>query len=751
LSQYLEHAGLQVIMKLQGLLREFSPKPFIPSLTAGLVVGTTLILFVTSLAALIFSGRLSPFVADGIGLLLFGSMILGLAVAFFNSLPGAVPVVQDSPAAIFALAAASIAAQVPAQAGPQQLYFTVVAAISFTTILSGLLFIAIARFGLSSFVRFVPYPVVGGFLAGTGWLLAQGALSVMSGLPMHLADLPRLFQSDILIRWLPGAVLAVLLVLLLRRIEHPLLMMGMLLGGMAVFYVILFATGTSVTQAAERGLLLGPFPPQSLWRPLQLSQLALVDWPLMLTQVGKLVTILLVSSISLLLNANALELATRRDIDINRELYAAGIGNLLGGLGGSPVGYQAISTTMLAHRMGGSNRITTLIVALLCGLALLFGASLLSFFPKAVIGGLLLYLGLTFLVEWVYDAWKRLPRTDYFLVLVILVIVSTLGFLQGVGAGILISVILFVINYSRLDFVKNTLTGLSYHSNTERPAEHRQLLLASGGQVHILRLQGYLFFGTAQNLLNRVRERLHDVEKHSLRFLILDFHHVAALDSSAVLGFVRLGQLAEVNRIHLVVTGLKPKIRERLAQGGLAEGQDSTFHVFSNLDYGMEWCEDQLLSEDSRSIPTGAASLHAQLEKVFPSPEKIERFMGYLEMMQVDRGHTLMRQGDPSSEMYFVDSGQVTAQLETGPGQAIRLASMGGGTVIGEMALYLQQRRTATVFVSEPGVVYRLTKSAMREMEQNHPEVAALLHEWMVRLLAQRLSDNNRTLEVLLD
>ena len=738
-------------MKSQGFLREFSPKLFVPSLTAGLVVGTTEILFATSLAALIFSGRLSPFVADGIGLVLFGCMVMGVAVAFFNSLPGAIPVVQDSPAAIFALAAASIAAQVPTQVAPQQIYFTVVAAISITTILSGLLFIAIGRFGLSSFVRFVPYPVVGGFLAGTGWLLVLGALSVMSDLPMRLADFPHLFQSDILIRWLPGAVLAVLILLILRRIEHPLLMVGMLLGGIAVFYLILFATGTSVAEAAARGLLLGPFPSQSLWKPLQLSRLALVDWPLVLTQTGKLVTILLVSSISLLLNANALELATRRDIDLNRELFAAGIGNILGGLGGSPVGYQAISTSTLAYRMGGGSRLTTLIIALLSGLALLFGASLLSFFPKAVIGGLLLYLGLAFLVEWVYDAWRRLPHTDYFLVLTILIIVGAVGFLQGVGAGIIIAVILFVVNYSRLNFVKNTLTGLSYHSNTDRPAEHMELLHATGGQIHILRLQGYLFFGTAQNLLNRVRERLNDPQGPPLRFLILDFHHVAALDSSAVLGFVRLQQLAEANQIHLIVTDLMPKSRERLAQGGLVEGQDAYFHVFSNLDYGMEWCENHLLSEDTRSILTRAATLHAQLKKVFPSPEKIARFMKYLERMQVGKGYILMSQGDPSNEMYFVDSGQVTAQLEVHPGQDIRLRSMGGGTVIGEMGLYLKQSRTATVFTTRPSVVYRLTESAMQEMEQNHPDIAALLHEWMVRLLAQRLSNNNRTLEVLLD
>jgi SulP family sulfate permease len=567
---------------------------------------------------------------------------------------------------------------------------------------------------------------------------------------MHLSDLPRLFKSDILIQWVPGAILAVILLLLLRRFQHPLLMVGVLLSGTAIFYLVLFATNTSVAEAASRGLLLGPFPPQSLWRPLQPSQLAFIDWDVVLTQAGKLVTILMVSSIALLLNASALELATRRDIDINRELFAAGIGNILAGLGGSPVGYQTISSTTLVYQMGAGSRITSLIVAVMSGAALFFGASLLSFFPKAVIGALLLYLGLAFLVEWVFDAWRRLPRTDYFMVLAILAIVGTVGFLQGVGAGIIIAVVLFAVNYSRVDFVKDTLNGLTYHSNMERPIEHQQLLRDTGGQIHILRLQGYLFFGTTENLLNRIRDRLRDAGQTPLKFLVLDFHHVAALDSSAVLGFTRLQQLAELNRMHLIVSDVKPAILRRLNQGGLVEGEDASFHVFPTLDYGMEWCEDQLLAQGGGSAIIHAATLQAQLKKVFSTPEQIEGFMNYLDRVELDQDHILMRQGDPPEAMYFLDSGQVTTQLMLENKPPMRLRSMGGGTVIGEVGLYLKQIRNATVYTSKPSVVYRLSEASLRAMEAQEPEVAAALHQWMVRLLAQRLSENNQTLQVLL-
>ena len=737
-------------MKFQRFFRDFNPRPLFPNLTAGLVIGISEVFFCTSLATLIFSGRLSPFVADGIGLALFGGMVIGLAVAFLNSLPAAIPVVQDSPAAIFALAAAAIVALMPPGAAPNQLYFTVVAAISFTTILAGLLFIIVGRFGLSSFVRFVPYPVVGGFLAGTGWLLAQGAMIVLSGLPMRVSDLPRLFESGILIQWLPGAVLALLLLLLLRRFQHPLLMVGLLLGASLLFYVVIFLLRLPVAEAAARGLLLGPFPAQSLWRPLQPSQFAFVDWGVLFTQAGKLVSILMLSAIALLLNSSALELAVRKDIDLDRELVAAGVGNLLAGLGGSPVGYQAISTSALAYQMSAPSRLTALLVALMNGAALFFGASLLAFVPKAVIGGLLLYLGLSFLTEWVYDAWRRLPRMDYFLVLLILIIVGAVGFLQGVGAGIIIAVVLFAVNYSRVDFVKDTLTGATYQSNMERPGEHRQLLRESGGRIHVLRLQGYLFFGTTQGLLNRIRLRLNDPAQPPLQYILLDFHRVAALDSSAVLGFVRMQQLAEAHQVHLVFADVSPGILNRLRQGGLVQAGNPFFHVLPDLDYGMEWCEDSLLAGEASSLVTQAASLQAQLKKAFPSPEQIDGFMKYLERVELEQDHILINQGDPPEAMYFLDSGQVTTRLIMEKGQAMRLRSMSAGTVIGEIGMYLGDIRTATVVTSKPSVVYRLSRTSLRRMQVESPELAASLHQWMVRLLAQRLSENNRTLEVLL-
>jgi len=736
---------------MKNYLREFIPNQPVSTVVTGLIIGLTSIFYHISIASLIFSGDLSSFLSDGIGLILFGGAMVGLVVALFGSMPGTVPVIQDSPAAVFAIAASAVVLYMQSTVSTGNVYFTVVAALSFTAILTGIIFLLVGRFGLSSFVRFMPYPVVGGFLAGTGWLLFKGAMSVMSGLAMKISDLPRLLDGRQLIQWLPGALFGLILILTTRRFRHPLLMPVFLLAGIVLFYGVLYGAGISVGEASSRGLLLGPFPDKALWRPLQLSALSMVDWQAILPQTGKLISIMALSTIALLLNANGLELAIRKDIDLNRELMAAGLGNLLGGLGGSPVGYQTIGLSTLAHRMGGGSRLTTLISTALLSAALFFGATVLSYFPKALLGGLLFYLGMSFLVEWVYDAARSLPLLDYLLVLVILVIVAAVGFLEGVIVGTIFAVILFVVNYSRVEIIKDVLTGTSYRSRKERPVEHRRLLDDMGGGILILRLQGYLFFGTAQGLLNRFRARIHDPKEHRLRFLILDFQHVSALDTSAVVSFTRMYQLAESNQIYLAASALSPKIQELLKQGGLIEGEDRNFKIFPSMDYGAEWCENRILSEDSRSVIIKAATLQAQLKKVFSNAEQIERFMKYLERLEIEAGHELINQGDLADALYLVDTGQVSAQLEVEPAKFVRLRSMGGGTVVGEVGLYLKEKRTASIFTDTHSVVYRLSERSLAQMEQDDPQVASIFHHWMVRMLSERLANNNRTLEALLN
>jgi SulP family sulfate permease len=738
-------------MRVKNIIDEFQPKKLFSSLTAGLIVGVTDVSLEISLAALIFSGVLAPFVGQGIGFILFGAFAVLLIGAITSPIPGTMNVPQDTPAAILALVAAGVASKM-SDAPLESTFITVVAAIILTTLATGLLFLVFGRFKLSGFARFIPYPVVGGFLAGTGWLLAKGGLSVMADLPITLTNFPHLFRTDILVHWIPGLVFALTLLLILRRSSHFLVIPGMLVLAIGFFYVVLSLAGISTAEAAANGWLLGPFDQEALFQPLTLSSLAQVNLTAIISQVDKIGAIIVLSLISLLLNASALEIAVKEDIDLNKELKSAGLANVIAGFFGSPVGYQALSLTVLTHRLNAKTRLAGIIAAFVCGGALLFGASTLSYFPKPILGGILLFLGLSFLVEWVIDARTSLPRIDYLLVLMILVAIASIGFLEGIAVGVLAAVVMFVVSYSQINAVKNTLSGETYRSKVERPLLHRQTLQEKGGQIFILRMQGFIFFGTAQKLLDQIRERLNNQNLPRLHYVIMDFRQVVLIDSSAVFSITRMKQLAEAQNIQMVWTNLSASIVHLLQRGGLVDEAHDSFMILPTLDHGLEWCENQILTAHGEADLTGfIEKIEKQIKRAIPDLQDIKMMLKYLERMDVKEGDYLMHQGDQPDEMYFIEAGLITAQLELPDGKLMRLRSMRGGTTVGEMGMYLESTRTASVVADRASVVYRLSRSSLKEMEKKDPEVAALLHHWIARLLAERLADNNRTIEALLN
>ena len=126
------------------------------SLTAGIVIGIVEIVLASSFAALIFGGALSVHLADGVGLYLVGAaLILGI-LAWTAGRRGVVGSVQDGPAVILAVVAASLATRVSGD--PQRVFLTVVAAVVVASVLTGVVCLLLGAFRLGNIVRFVPYP-----------------------------------------------------------------------------------------------------------------------------------------------------------------------------------------------------------------------------------------------------------------------------------------------------------------------------------------------------------------------------------------------------------------------------------------------------------------------------------------------------------------------------------------------------------------------------------------------------------------
>ncbi len=732
------------------ILEALVPSRLVPTVTAAVVVGVLEVVIAISFAALIFSGLLADRVSAGIGISLFAAAVFLVMISLLSSQPGTVGSVQDTAAAVLALLAASIAAEIPDE---DTRFYTAVVAIGLTSVLAGGLYFVLGTLRLGDLVRFVPYPVVGGFLAGTGWLLLTGGMGVVTQESLTLTNLTSYARGAPLGKWMAGLTFAVLLLVLTRRYRHFALIPGLILGAIGLFYVVALGAGASRRELEGEGWLLGPFPGGALWEPWAITGLPQADWQAIFGQAGNVATILILGLLALLLNASGIELALNRDADLNRELRAAGVANAAAGAGGGMLGFHALSLTALAQRTGAVNRVVGVLAAVICLAALFFGAAVLSFFPRPVLGGLLVFLGLSFLVEWVYDAWSRLSRAEYVVVLLILVVVAAIGFLEGVALGIVVAVVLFVVSYSRTDIVRHTLSGTSYQSTVERSGAERELLRERGDEIHVMELQGYIFFGTSKSMLDRIAARAADPHLPPLRFLVLDFRRVTGIDSSALLGFSKARNLARVQGFGLVLTTLPAELPERLEREGVAEDDEGLVRMFPNLDHGMEWCEDELLQASGSAAAAAGeqAPLFDELQDAAGRPLDPARLIAYLTREEVPAGHHVIRQGDRADEIYFLESGRLTARVDVAGEPVTRLRTMGAGTIVGELPLYLGSVRSASVVSDLPSTLYRLTLADFRRMEHEEPELAAALHRMFAKLMARRLTDSLQAARALLD
>ncbi|MFI5252322.1 MAG: SulP family inorganic anion transporter [Bacteroidota bacterium] len=719
-------------------------KKILPIISTGLVIGVITVILCFSFASLIFGEQLPMFVSSGAGLMLATAIVIGLIGSLTSSFPSAIYIPQDRIVPLFAIMASAIITALPV-ASPEEKFYTVLTAIFIATCLTGITFLLIGAYNLSGIMRYIPYPVMGGFLAGSGWLLLKGSLPLLTGLPMDKWNFFILLEETSLLRWLPGLLGALLLYVIMRRSRNPILMPVIIVGTLALFYLGIWFKGYSVDHAMKSGWLIGYFPVQSMVKWEVGNAFANSVWHVIGLQAAHMFTIITVSVASLLLSVSVLELEGKDDLNYNRELRWVGIANILSGMAGGVIGFHSLSLTELNLQMGIRSRMTGIIAACVSLAVLITGASYLAYIPYCILGSLLFYLGLTFLIEWLYDAWFRIPLSDYLVILLILVTIGIFGYILGVAVGILTAMVLFAIQYSRINVVRASFTGTQLQSNVDRTFEAQHILADEGKKISILKLQGYLFFGTANDILESLKQVLQSHADYHTKYVVLDFGKVDGLDSSAIVAFTKMRNLSERYQFHLMLAGMNSQIEKQLRHDRIiSEAMDSP-SVFSDMDHALEWCEDALL-ETASSSQQFSSTIKDQIREIFRGAIEAEALLPFLERKEIPKGEYIIRQGLYTQDIFILESGTITVELEIEKEKSIRIRRMGPGAIVGEMALYIKGKRTASVIAAEPCVIYLLTEESLRKMTQNNPPLTLIFHEQLATILAERLASANLTL-----
>jgi len=705
---------------------------------AGLLIGAIEALLAVALAAFVFIGLIGDYIADGIVIYLAAAAVTLAVFAWRLGSRGVVGGLRETTAAVLSIVAFNTA--VTAYGGPERSFLSVVAVTLVITLLTAAAFLALGVYRRGNLIRFIPYPVVGGFLAGIGWLLLKGGVYVAGGVEPVWRSFGDLTEWSALQQWLPAIGFGLLLFVAVRVFKHPLVIPIGIAVGFVAFGLGLLISQNSFQDARSFGwLVYGPFDDPQRWQPWTLRAITGADWSAVLGQWAGIIAAVLVAVIAILFTVSGGELVLRRDLDTNEELRDAGLVNVISGVIGGIPGFHTLSMTALAHRMRVNARVAGLVAAAVPLAAVIVGASVIDRIPRMIVGGVLVFLGLSFIVEWVWDRRKVLPPLEYGVMLVILAVIVGKGFLPGVLVGLVLAVVLFAVSYGRIELVREVAFGEIYHSNVDRPAEQRAVLRQMANEVEILRVNGFVFFGSANGLLERIRKR---AEGAAPRFMVIDLRRVTGVDSSAVVSFVKVEHLAEAHGFEVVLTGASDAVRRQLARGGMVESDAVRFEP--DLDRGLQRCEEGLL----------AAEVGREPEPVSPDGDKARIPAGldpYLERIELAEGTTLLHQDEAPGDVFVLESGRLRVETETAEGTRMRLRTLRPGEVVGEIALYTGVPRTADVVTETPAVVLRLSARSIARVEASEPELAARLHRWLAWTLADRLGDTLRTFDSMMD
>ena len=699
--------------------------------------------FGLSYALLIFSGPLSPYLSYGVAATFISSAVLAVVLALGSSLPFAVGGVDTSTAAITGILASSLVERMIAVDPSAPLLAPVLITIALSAITTGIVLCGFGVTRMGRAIRYVPYPVVGGFLGATGCLIILGAIQVITGQRFQFAALGRFANMLVLSELGAACALAVILYLTWHRSRNPFGLPLILIGGVIAAHAVFWIAGISLAEAQAWGWTFQAPPQVTFMLPWSSDQLGHYPWYALPDLLGNLVAVVFVTATSALFNTTGIEVAAHREADLDRELNVTGIANILSGAAGGFTGCISFSRSLLNFNGGGTGRLSGLIVASVSVLMLAAAPMLLGYMPKFVLGGLLIYLGADQLHKWIVQSRRRLSKTEYVSLLAIIVIILQWGFVPGVLIGIVIGCATFALSASRIASIKFSFDGSEFRSSLDRSRDDQAVLAAHGGKIQGLNLQSYLFFGSANRLYQHVKALL--ARHPECRFLVFDFKLVTGIDSSAAYSFAQIKRAALDLGIRPVLVHLSPTVDKALRSSGFISDEVS---LVPELDHALEWCENEIIAQH-QGLEQEEASLRGWFTQILGTEQDAASLIHRCQRIEVDAGDTIVHAGDAADSMHFILDGRVGIMIPADQGRTTRVRSLGRYTTIGEMGLVSRAPRNATIQAEVASVLYVLEANQFEAIKADDPALSQKLLTYFVSVMAERLTFANRTIAVL--
>jgi SulP family sulfate permease len=612
--------------------------------------------------------------------------------------------------------------------------------------------------GIGRLIKYMPYPVVSGYLTGVGVIIIMSQIPKLLGAPKGVAFAQALV-SPALWNWQGiGAGVATIAVMwfgprLTKAV--PAAILGLGAGVLAYFGLALF--DRALLANTDNPLVVGPILGSAegilaaageRW-----GALGNLDFDLVAGVFVPAITLAVLLSIDTLKTCVVLDAMTRSRHDSNRELIGQGVANFAASAAGGVPGAGTMGATLVNISSGAQTRVSGVLEGVLALLAFLLLGSLIAWVPIAALAGILIVIGIR-MIDWHSFAFLRRRSTilDFAVIAAVVIVATTYSLIAASGVGIALAVVLFVREQIGGAVVHRRSYGSQVFSKQVRLPEEMRILQERGGQSAIFELQGSLFFGTADQLYSAL-----EADLKTRRYLILDLHRVQSVDITAAHLFEQLEDILSEREAFLIFSDVPRSLpsgrdmQQYFSEVGLVR-EDQHSRVFDELDDALEWVEGRILDEEHVSR-AHEQPLELREMDLFAGrkAETLASLEGFLERRSCKAGERIFSRGDTGDELFLIRRGAVRIVLPLTGQQGHHLATFGRGNFFGEMSFLDQDTRSADAIAFTDTDLFVLSRHRFNELADQHKRLASQILGALARVLAIRLRYANAEVRALRD
>lgn len=626
--------------------------------------------------------------------------------------------------------------------------------ITFVALSAGIFQVLLGKIGGGKIIKYIPYPVVAGYLSGVGLLIFTGQFPKLLGVPKEIKFFEGLANAG-LWQWesiLVGLVTIVVMFMAPKIIKKIPAAIIALVAGVLCYFLI------SLINPALRSLEHNPFVIGAIsasasdlistltshWKlagTIDLSTLMLITAPVF--------TLGVLLSIDTLKTCVVLDALTMSRHNSNKELVGQGFGNIGAAVLTGIPGAGTMGATLVNLNSGANSKISGIIMGAGALLVLLLLGKLVAWIPFAALAGILIVVAIR-MIDMKSFALLKHRSTVFDFIVILSVVLSAVIFslITAAGVGIGMAILLFLREQMRSSVIRRKAFGNTVFSKKSRMNHERTLLEEKGNQTLVVELQGQLFFGTADQLLSEIEPAL-----ATSKYVILDMRRVQSVDYTAANRLKQiLARIKEQNGF--LIFSSVPKslptgqnVRDYLHKLGLAQTENLRF--FEDLDSALEWAEDDILS--SEKVKDDSKILTLEEIELFKgiSEDALKKLATILSEKDYKPGETIFNAGSKGEEIFFIKKGNVKIVLPLASGTFYHLVTISKGSFFGDMAFLDHRKRSAEALAIDDVSLYILPRSSFDEVAKQFPELAGIFFEKLAFSIAHRLRQSDKELKTL--